>query len=202
VTRRTKRSNPQHRFSAKSAPYLVSLLLAAAGWAVTHVVDRTLASPIIEYRTLIRPGANDDQQFRVSLSNLSSQAFANTTFEIQGSKNATLLSACDPPWEEREPAWVSETSPEMGNNAIKYNLSQLHPGWEVTLCAKFKGSGSPNFILKSTKDGRPLKLERCSIETYFVRHETGILLSLAVLWILWSLVLLFRGGRSGSSWQK
>jgi hypothetical protein len=192
VARHAKRKTWLDQISATSAPYLVSMLLAAAGWAVTHVVDRTLASPIIEYRTFVKPAESGERHFRVSLSNLSTQAFSDTTFEIQGSDEATLVSACDPPWEQRSPAWVSETRPESGNNAIRFRLSQIHPDWQVTLCVIFKGKGAPNFILKETERGRPLRLIGCSIETFFVRHETQILLCLAGIWVVGSLLLIFR----------
>lgn len=182
------------RLSRKEVPFLVTLFAACAGWAINHVVDRVLDSPTIVYKTDI-VAASNGKIVKVTMTNLSKQAFFGLKFEIQ----APGIRICDTPPKYEPPAWPSNKPPAQGTDGVAFIIDQLHPSWEMSMCAKLNGDKTPVFLLRETGSSssqgesskQAVRLVKPSLETFFVRHNLILmgLLALASLiaFIYWLL---------------
>jgi len=172
------------RLNAKDVPYLITILVAIAAWAITHVADRLLKSPVIEY-SIDKSLAGATRTVKVTILNLSSTAFFGQKFELQG----TGLKPCTVAMDFQPPAWASGSTPEPGTNGVAFVIDQLQPGWSVVLCGTYPASGpEPAFLLK---DGakQAIELRQRGLRTWIVKYETELIIALALsailLFVLW-----------------
>jgi len=143
------------RINKKEVPYLITILVAIAGWSITHVADRVLKAPVVEYSTKIDT-TTDPRTIRVTILNLSNKAFFNLRFELQGK----TVKACNIPMGFEPPAWASNLPPDEGTDGVSFTISQLQPNWRLTMCGVYTGSKEPLFILKDSGQGQPIELRR------------------------------------------
>jgi hypothetical protein len=175
------RKSLRKRLSAKEVPFLVTLLVGWAGWAVGHIVDRVVTSPTVEY-TVETSRMGDENVTTVSLVNLSNQAFYGLRFEIQGRE----MVPCKDALQNTPPAWPWNGGAKKGTDGVTFDVVQLHPGWRIAMCAKSVSEPKPKFYLRDSrsdgdKSGQSIQLVEPSLETFFVRHELSLMILLALV---------------------
>lgn len=161
----------------KETPYLITILVALAGWSITHVADRVLKSPVVEY-TISTNTTVDPRIIKVSALNLSNKAFANLRFELQGAN----VKACNPPMAFEPPAWASSSGPEEGTDGVGFVISQLQPNWQITICGLYRGDKAPIFVLKDAGGpDQPIELRQPALATWVLKNEACLMIVLAGL---------------------
>lgn len=168
------------RLSAKEVPFLVTLFLAWAGWAIGHIVDRVVSSPTIEYK-MVATTTGDKTTTNVYLTNLSQQAFFGLAFEVQGKD----VVPCEKPLHNTPPAWPWNEAPKAGTGGVRFQVAQFHPDWEISMCTTSARDVETRFFLRETALGggnsrQAVRLVAPSWETCFVRHEMALIIALFI----------------------
>ena len=166
---------------AEKLPYVVTLLFAAIGWGVTHIVDRVLNSPIVEYRTEVVEGSDrTTRTFVARLRNMSrDRAYTNLTVEFLLPPSSTgkfTTGTVD----AKPPAAFGSRPPKMAGGSAKFDIPALFPSWEIALIANYTGDEIPELRLEKANPAP--RLVRPSLETFLVDHEVKIILGAIVLW--------------------
>jgi hypothetical protein len=165
------------RLNKKEIPYLITILVAIVGWSITHVADRVLKSPVVEYSTSVDT-TSEPRTIKVTILNLSNKAFVNLRFELQGQG----VKACNVPMSFRPPAWASNSVPEEGTDGVGFVISQLQPNWKVTMCGEYRGGGKdPLFVLKDGSPDQSIELRQPDLATWILKHEAELMIVLAAI---------------------
>jgi hypothetical protein len=160
----------------KEVPYLVTVLVAILAWSITHIADRVVTSPTVEF-SLRAEKSSSGQTIKVTLRNLSDRSFVNLRFELQGNN----IRPCSRPMVFEPPAWASSSGPEQGTDAVAFQVSQLQPGWTVILCGSYQANDQePLFVLKSSQNNQAIMLRRPGLATWILRFETALIATLAI----------------------
>jgi hypothetical protein len=174
--------------AGEKAPYLITVLVAGIGWAVTHSVDRVLASPTLMYETRINHSGNINQ-YTITLNNITrDERFDDLTFTVlirdgKCAGDPKVYPALPAP-EIKQPPECQDAVVESQTNVADatFEIPQIHPGWSMDLVTNFYGEGAPHFRFQTKKDS--VRLVRPSLETWFVVHEMWILGSLVALYFI------------------
>lgn len=173
-------------------PFLITLILAIIGWAVTHLVDRISSAPTIEFRTSTRAYTGNNI-FIVQLTNLSSDhAFRNLLLQLQapsgGKVTGLHILPVQPAFEGDDPTHVAQSGDAW------FKFAELQP--EGTFYAEATYVGDPPKVRISlpTKSAR---IVAPSLETALVRNELAVLIGLicagmVILLICWLCQLVYR----------
>ena len=164
------------RLTKKEVPFLVTVLIGIAGWAITHGVSRTLSAPTLEYEVETTAGPAETLT-KVTITNLSRELFSGLIFEIQGTSDASV---CRGGLQPKPPAFPATKPPQAANNAVRFSVDQLQPGWQMAMCARFSGEVRPVFVMINS-DRQAVQLLEPSLRTFLVRYEFAILSSLFVV---------------------
>ncbi len=173
-------------------PYLLTLLIALCGWGFTHIVDRLLQSPVVEYEMATTSAENGSQTLRCTITNISrDRLFQDITFKLLPHSPKYRFSKCK--MTIFPPADLEENL-ECDADYITFAIPEFQPGWRLQVVAELsaKAAGSaelpePTLQFTSTKTGntaKPLRLIRRSWETLFVRYENTFVLLLILCWCL------------------
>lgn len=169
----------------EKAPYMVTILFAAAGWVVTHAVDQIEKSPTIEYTVRSEPG-----KVLVDLHNVTrDQSFKGLGFTLgtngKGSwTKGYFAERSGPQWDGREPIPIN-------GNTLAFTIDNFQPGWTFTLVGEYQDSPGTTFYLSNSAD-QVVHLTASDMETLFVNHELPILFSLLLIWFIITGLLLWR----------
>ena len=116
----------------ESAPYLVTILFAAAGWSVARLVDRATTWPIIKAETSFETVGNS-KQMRVKIKNISrTSKFQDLSFifflpaDAKGHFQDAGIVALPPAFEGPEKA-------SRNPKSVSFPISAFHPGWEEVM---------------------------------------------------------------------
>ena len=173
---------------SEKAPLIVSAWLAAAGWVLVHLTENLTNSPSIEYE--IEYGQDSTSaQMAVTLYNLSrTQTYHGLEFAFSlantkgGSFQAPAIDARPPASIQTPPTSSSETNADT----ILFKIPNFYPNARMILSAQYSGAEKPVFRLTQTKDA--VNLVRKGWETYFVDHESIILIWGVGVWLLFLLL--------------
>lgn len=162
----------------KQPPFMIAIFFISMGWMITWYVSSIEKSPTIQYDTAFK-----DSLYTVQIKNLTKdKTFRGLVFRIEGKYLA------DPKIYDMPPSWHSDTGPKgEDSNAIDYKIDAIHPGLEIKIAAKEKGTGTPLFKMKTSKI--PVRLVRKSSFNAFVIRTYEYLIIGALG--LWGLIILF-----------
>ena len=157
-------------------PYLLTVLVALTAWALTHSVDRMLASPLVEYTSTIE--ANAEGKFvSYTVHNISADhvfkdlQFSILTPEGEIKKGRVTVHAPMTFGERRVPPVETTTS-------YSVTFPYLHPGWTFDLAAQISGDAKPRLVFTAAE---PVRLVQASIETTLTKYERALLASVILL---------------------
>ena len=177
--------------ASDKAPYLLTVLFGLLGWGVTHVIDRVLKSPTLEYRC-----ATHDALPRRALSCLvrnvsEDRVFADLIFVIRipdGSPGRVE----DPRIVWEAPAYPPGDNPvpRASGGDAEYVLAALNPGAAVVLTAVLNRETNYSLHLRGNKDA-PVRFIRAVFETFLVGNETRLVVALVAVGSLLALYFLF-----------
>lgn len=177
-------------------PLAISILIAAIGWSISHFVDRIENSPTIEYNLVVEKIDVNKTKLTVELHNLSlNKSFESSTFLIRrldpADDSFRFLQNQQAIVIPHAPAWVGQeltatTSPE----AAQFQIKLFPPEGQVDLVAYCTGSCERVVFQGRPAEGTVMRLVERNFETFLVRHELLLFVSLLGVMIV-MLVALF-----------
>lgn len=174
----------RHSLAAIKVPYMVTIFLAIAGWAVIYVVEASVSGPIVSYER-----KDENKQITITVENLSRNArIKSVVFGLADPTEALRFLEEDA--KPIPPAPPAEAELTMQKDGVKYSINHFHPGSKYTLHAKYRGEGEPVFQLLSSDEAVYL-VEEPSLRTFFVRHEISSLLLIVIFGLVMSGVSLY-----------
>lgn len=179
------------------ASFLLTVLLGAVAWSITHIVDRITSAPTVEYSVVIQKGFRADAPNRtiVTLQNLSSKtSFENVTVILRKKSPSDVLTFIEDKSEAapQAPMWASDVAIAEQPAAVAFNIPILAPHNKIVLSVEFNGSDTPAFTARTRPNSNDSILFRePSLATFLVKHETPIIALLLCLFVLAIIVLLW-----------
>jgi hypothetical protein len=168
-------------------PFFITILFAVGGWIVTHLSDRILSSPVIEYsenETLYCGGIT---KVYYEISNISHDT-AFESFEIQIlCKEGKFYKAekifhqpliCD-----------QEIIKHPNFNELHIPVPKLHPGAKLGI--EIFHNGKKLQLYYSNKSSQSILLKQKGVETFIIKYEIILLCTLFVVWIFTIFIYLY-----------
>lgn len=179
---------------ATEAPFLLAVLFATVAWGVTHIVSRSLATPLLEISAARQSDVEvslvdcvDKKVKTIEVAELVTYNFRNTSrtqlfrdvkFLIRRpvDSGANILGARLKPVAPALPGKEAET---CDTSHVVVKCPEFHPGWEMTLSVGVDAKTKLDAHI-SSKNG-PILLQQRGLETWLVRNETRVVVILVVL---------------------
>lgn len=194
---------------AREAPYVATLFVAMTAWILTHLAERIVQTPTLDYELMrqecspqekadirIFPAANSGgtnepvhkDVFRVT--NISHTArFGKVTFYLKFPPES-------PNHEKIRFAWTTYNLPALprtrgvGDKKSEpagwdhdgwawYPIQELHPDWSIDLVCFHTGEGTPGLGFSTDADGAVRLVEKSRL-TQLVRNESEVLFGLLI----------------------
>jgi hypothetical protein len=171
------------KMSAEVRTVLLTTLLAtvfgAAGWLITHTVDRVVSVPTVQYE--LDTSRHADGQIVVTVRNLSrDHRFADLAFILRlpaGSSGKFTAATVEP----IPPAYANrESPPSAEGSSASYEKIGLHPETSIKLKADYNGKTVPTFHIDQS--GEAVRLLEKGLLTGAIRNEIEILSGLFLAW--------------------
>lgn len=177
-------------FRTDSPPFILTVIIGAAAWWITHTVDRAISQPIVEFS--IRETSVDCEEYEscksviLRIENLSDTRFSEVEFELQtrnleGKFIGQAKVAMEPPAGK-----ISKT--KVVNDSLLISFEEFHPRFVGVFNAKYANGDQLVLLLK--KSATSMKLVKPSMETFFVRHEFVLLFGALELLFVTGLAML------------
>jgi hypothetical protein len=173
-------------FSDK-APYIVTILMAALTWALTHVADRLLATPMLQYEVQDLSSQGRQTQYLTFKNITRDKTFRGVHLVLTAPADGLFTQGAVIPV---QPASEGDKPYQLVGRTFEFTFPELQPGWKVEISVDYTGSGRPSIRLSSSD--QTIYAVKPSLETWLVEYDLEVLLGLAVLWIvLLGLIWLF-----------
>lgn len=169
----------------KKFPYLVTILFLSIGWGLTHIVDRILQSPIIEYKLTVKECSKDWKILSYLITNISrDKSFQGLKFSLvlEDSKKGRFLSIIGP--KLYPPIWESKSGekPHLEPEYVEFDVKELQPNSKVGVEIKLSGDYYPD--LRFSSENQTIILLKANCETFLVKNEFYIILGLIGFWFV------------------
>lgn len=167
----------------------------ALGWLVTHIVDRIVSTPAVQYK--IEHPTIDSNIFSIKLENITrNQHFDDVSLTVRsekkcGEKNQITDCFTEKKFIAIEPANLGYRPVTFTEVSMSYNIPRMMPGSEYVLSAVYNGTASNKIYINLDSNKSTIRYINKSIETYIVKNEIKILLIILILWGF-SLIFLYR----------
>jgi hypothetical protein len=192
---REKGSIAKQRMLGEKAPYVVTLIVAALAWAVTHIVDRLLTTPLLTYRSQIIQGAGNKSLY-LTLKNITKdKTFRNVHLIITSAQGEVMR---DPAVIPIQPAWEGDQPWTLSGSTLEYNFSEIQPGSQFEVSVTFAGREQPTVRMSSENT---IDFARPSWETWIVENENFLLACLLGFGIIALILAAFFASRTPAAKQ-
>jgi hypothetical protein len=167
------------------APYVVTILIAALAWAITHMADRLLSSPMIKYSEQ-KISSNGEQTLFLTFKNITrDKTFKKLQIILTAATDGVITSGAIIP---AQPAWEGDQPYQVAGRTFEFTFPEFQPGWEIEISANYTGSAQPTLRLSSPE--QTVYAIRPSLKTLVVEYDVELLTGLAavggflLLWII------------------
>jgi lanthanide-dependent methanol dehydrogenase len=181
----------------EKGPYALTILVAAVGWSVPHIVGHLSGSPTVEFRltnSAVAPTSTipiGTKKVEARLHNLSlKETFYDLVFFIRPERGSKLNFSTDkgdrslcPEVIPHAPLWFGEQhlDPEqlpieISGPQVLYRVPQLPPDGQISLIAYYQGEGEPALQAQlDSKRHSSMRLVRASLDTFILRNESLVI---------------------------
>jgi hypothetical protein len=170
-------------------PYLLTLLVGLIGWGLTHIVDRLIGSPIIEY-SISKDQNQDTLQLAYEIHNINrSKKFNDVDFllrtDVPTNKFIQAHYRINPPMK------IDETNDKFYYDSSFYEarIKQFQPDFCFKIIIKKLGKEVTPLRISSAS---PVKLTESCWETYLLKNEFHLIFFLILLWLLMLMIYIVR----------
>lgn len=162
---------------AESAPYLVTITVAAIAWAFTHTVDRLTDTPFLKY-TIEEVRSGDKYSTYIVISNITrNKTFKKINLLATTSIKDVVTGGSIIP---RSPAFEGDNPPTIAERTFAFTFPQIEPGWQFEVSIIHNTSDPATLRLSTDGDQTFLATTR-TMETFLLEYEIPILMIFIVL---------------------
>jgi hypothetical protein len=170
-------------FKTDKFPYLLTILIALAGWSLSRIIEKITEAPTIEYSVKTVKEDSGKKTYRLYIHNISKTLLKKMVFKISY-YDSQLNKISNPNIITIPPAFkddlaVGDDAPN--NEYATYEINQMQPGWKYILTADIEGDDLPVFYMKSVND-ETIRMKELGIETLLIRGQTYIIVGLFLIW--------------------
>jgi hypothetical protein len=169
------------------APYFVTISIAALGWAITHMVDRLLNTPMIKYSEQ-KISSNGEETLFLTFKNITrDKTFKKLQIILTAPSDGVIKSGAVIPV---QPAWEGDQPYQVAGRTFEFTFPEFQPGWEIEISANYTGSAQPSLRLSSPE--QTVYAIRPSLKSWLVENDVEVLTGLAAvgaLVLIWIIVL-------------
>jgi len=167
-------------FKLDKIPYLLTVLFLLLGWSVSHIADRLLSAPIVEY-SYKESIHGDIDNVEYTINNISyDKLYKKIIFSILPSAGTNIN--IDTVEVKPVPPMVLENEPQFTNDCINIEIPEFHPGTSIKILFELPKGSKHNLHFSS--DNTAIKLVKSCLMTLVVKHELTILLAMVALWLI------------------
>ena len=165
----------------EKTPYLVTILIGALAWSVTHLVDRLNNTPLLKYDMIIEQSKNT-RRLIISLDNITSnKVFRNlsivTSMPLEGTITKINVIPTEPAFEGDNPYIISKNG-----RTAEIKLPVVQPGWLFNISIEYTGENRPRGRIDINNDS--VMLTRPCLKTFLVENEFEVIVSFIILWLI------------------
>jgi hypothetical protein len=164
-------------FSDK-APYVVTILMAALTWSLTHVADRLLATPMLQYEVQDLSSQGRQTQYLTFKNITRDKTFRGVRLVMTAPADGLFTQGAVIPV---QPASEGDRPYQMVGRTFEFTFPELQPGWKVEISVDYTGSAPPTIRLSSSE--QTIYAVKPSVETWLVEYELYILIGFAAIWV-------------------
>lgn len=204
---------------AREAPYVATLFVAFAAWILTHLAERLVQTPTLDYEAMrqeLSPQEKADARiFPPTNSSVAAEQVQKDVFRVTNISHTARFGKITfylkfPPDSSRHEkmrfAWTTYNLPALprtkavGDKKSEpagcdhdgwawYPVQELHPDWSVDLICFHTGEGAPGLGFSTDADAAVRLVEKDCL-TGLVRNESAVLFGLLVGSIILMIVYL------------
>jgi hypothetical protein len=163
---------------AEKAPYIITLIVAALAWTLTHIVDRLLAAPLLTYQHQIIENGGKKSLY-LTLKNITKdKTFQNVHLILTAAPGGSIADAAVIPI---QPAWEGDQPGVTAGRTFAYTFSKMQPESQYEISISYSGNDPPT--LRMSSDGT-ISFVSPSWETWIVENEISLLAWLLIAGII------------------
>lgn len=160
---------------ADSAPFFVTVVIAATAWTFTHAAERLSKTPYLKY-SVEEIKTDDKRSTYINISNISNitrdKTYKNVNLLVTASPKDSITGGSVIPY---QPAFEGDQSWTVAGRTFFFSFPAIEPGWKFDVSILHR-MDDPVVIRLSTFDGQSFYAVRPSLETYLVENEMMIIL--------------------------
>lgn len=157
---------------ADSAPFFVTVVIAATAWTFTHAAERLSKTPYLKY-SVEDIKADDKRSTYIKISNITrDKTYKNVNLLVTASPKDTITGGSVIPY---QPAFEGDQSWTVAGRTFAFSFPAIEPGWKFDVSILHR-TDDPVVIRLSTFDSQSIYAVRPSLETYLVENEMMIIL--------------------------
>jgi hypothetical protein len=173
---------------AERLSFLLTAVLGILGWLVTYYVERVTHSPTVQYGVYQSGNATAYTLLNVSRA----ESFGPITVTLTTTEATKILGSDIEPVEPADEDL--DASPDETEHSVQFTLNRLLPGGQIAFAVRTDANERPRLYLRSANQA--VRFTQGGFETWLVRNETAVVLSLILIWagiLLFLVVMSFRG---------
>jgi hypothetical protein len=194
---------------AREAPYVATLFVALAAWILTHLAERLVQSPTLDYEAMrqeLSPQEKADARiFPPTNSSVTAEPVQKDVFRVANISHTARFGKLTlylkfPPdssgHEKMRFAWTTYNLPALPRTKAAgdkksepagcdhdgwawYPVQELHPDWSIDLICFHTGEGKPGLGFSTDADAAVRLVEKNCL-TWLVRNESAVLFGLLI----------------------
>lgn len=162
------------------APYVITLVVAALAWTLTHTVDRLLATPLLTYEIASSTTEDGDKRSTFTFINITrDKTYYNLRVLITAPADGVIKSG---PILPVQPASEGDKPPSIAGRTFDFTFPEFQPQWQFSIPVVYSGQGETTLRLSLPQAA--LYAVNPSVQTSLVQHEFGVMMTLIVIWIV------------------
>jgi hypothetical protein len=161
------------------APYIVTILMAALTWSLTHIADRLLATPMIRYEVQNLSTQGRQAQYLTFKNITRDKTFRGLRLVLTAAADGQFTQGAVIPF---QPASEGDRPYQLAGRTFEFTFPEFQPGWKIEISVGYTGSAPPTLRLSSAD--QTIYAVVPSLETLLVEYDLEVLIGLAVIWII------------------
>jgi hypothetical protein len=159
------------------APYIVTIVIGALAWALTHMADRLLSTPMVKY-TIQEISSSSGKTVFLTFKNITrDRTFKGLQIVLTASSDGVITAGAVIPV---QPASEGAQPYQVAGRTFDFTFSEFQPGWQIEISADYTGSAVPS--LRMSDPDQTIYAVAPSLKSFLVEYDIEILLALALIW--------------------
>jgi hypothetical protein len=130
---KTTGSPIKRQMLSDKAPYIVTIVIAALAWALTHMADRLLSTPMIKY-TIQEISSETGKAVFLTFKNITrDKTFKGLQILLTASSDGLITSGAVIPV---QPASEGTQPNQVAGRTFEFTFPEFQPGWQIEISSR------------------------------------------------------------------